>query len=69
MALPGYRWGPFSHHQNKGSLNRLLARGVPSGDIKQLIGGVWLITIELIQQGMTHCARLECQDDISINHP
>jgi hypothetical protein len=41
-------YGCFHVAQDEGSPNRLLARGVPGGDIKQLLGGVWVITTELM---------------------
>jgi hypothetical protein len=79
-ALPGTLGGRFgrcgpvaapSHFpiaQNKDNPNRLLARGVPGGDIKQLLDGVWLITAELIHQGMTHHAGPKHRDDVSVGH-
>jgi hypothetical protein len=59
VAAPSH----FPIAQNKDNPNRLLARGVPSGDIKQLLDGVWLITTELIHQGMTHHAGPKHRDD------
>jgi hypothetical protein len=52
--------GHFPIAQNEGNPNRLLARGMPGGDIKQLLGGVRLITGELLHQGTTHRADSEC---------
>jgi hypothetical protein len=40
-----------------------------SGDIQQLLGGTRLIPSKLLDQGMTHLAGLEFQDDVSIGHP
>jgi hypothetical protein len=40
--------------------NRLLARGVPGGDVKELLRGLQLFTAELVQQGSSGHARLEC---------
>jgi hypothetical protein len=42
--------------QNKISPNRLLTEGLPCGNIKHLLGGVRMTTIELMHQGMTCCA-------------
>jgi hypothetical protein len=55
-ALNGaFRWwcspvtrGCFRMAQYKGGPNRLLTRGVPSGDVEQIFGGFWLITSELM---------------------
>jgi hypothetical protein len=55
--------------KNKCSPNGLLTRGMPSGDIKKLLGGVQLITVELMHQGMTYSNRTECGDDVSAGHP
>jgi hypothetical protein len=38
----------FPITQNKDDPDRLLAKGVSDGDIKQLLGGVWLIPTELM---------------------
>jgi hypothetical protein len=56
--------GCFPVAQNEGSPNCFLARCVPGSDIKQLLGGVRLITIELMHQGTSHHIRLERRDDV-----
>jgi hypothetical protein len=45
--------------RNKGSPNCLLTEGMLGGDIKQPLGGVWLIMAELMHQGIAHCAKPE----------
>jgi hypothetical protein len=37
-------------------------------DVDQLLGSFWLFTTELVNQGATHRAILECRDDIGIGH-
>jgi hypothetical protein len=44
----------------------LLARGVPSGNVEQLLRGLWLITAELMHQGSVVCAGPEHGDDVGI---
>jgi hypothetical protein len=44
--FPGATEDHFPIVQNKDNPNRLLARGVLGGDIKQLLGGVHLITVQ-----------------------
>jgi hypothetical protein len=56
----------FPITQNKDDPNRLLTRGVPGGDIKQLLGGVRLITAECMHQGPISCAGPEIHDDVSV---
>jgi hypothetical protein len=51
---------------DKNSPDRLLARGMPSGDIEHLLRGPWLIAAELMHQGSAVRVRPECQDDIGI---
>jgi hypothetical protein len=38
----------FHVAQDESGPNRLLARGVPNGNVKWLLGSFWLITIELV---------------------
>jgi hypothetical protein len=45
---------------DKNGSDCLLARGVPGGDIEQLLHGLWLIMAELMHQGSVVCAGLEC---------
>jgi hypothetical protein len=40
--------------------NRLLARGVPGGDVGQLLHGLWLITDELLHWGSAVHSVPEC---------
>jgi hypothetical protein len=44
----------------------LLARGMPSGDVEQLLHGLWLIVTELMHQGLVARARLDCRDDVGV---
>jgi hypothetical protein len=36
--------------------DRLLARGMPCGDVENLLRGIWLVTVELMHQGSAVCA-------------
>ena len=47
--------------------DRLLARGMVRGDVKQVVGGTGLQTAELMDQGLTSCPREERIDDVCIN--
>jgi hypothetical protein len=60
--------GCFQVAQNEGSPNRLLARGVLSGDIKQLFSGTQLITTKIMHQCGARRAGPEHQDDIGVSH-
>jgi uncharacterized protein (DUF3820 family) len=51
-------------HEN--SPDCFLARGVPSGDVEELLHGLWLVTAELVHQGSTVCVRPERRDDIGV---
>jgi hypothetical protein len=44
----------------------LLTRGMPSGNVKQLLRGLWLIMVELMHQGLAIHAKPECRDDVSV---
>jgi hypothetical protein len=57
---PAIIGGRFPIARSKGNPNHLLARGVPGSDVKQVLGGVRLITIELMHQGTTRHAGPEC---------
>jgi hypothetical protein len=42
---------------------------MPGGDIKQLLGGVQLITANLMRQGVARCVGPEYQDEVGVGHP
>jgi hypothetical protein len=65
-VLPGYYEGLFFHGLEQYDLHRLFVTGMPGDDIKQLLGGVRLITAEFIHQGPTGLAGPECRDDIGV---
>ena len=46
--------------------NRLLTEGTVHGDVEQVTGGTGLQTTELVDQGVTGCAR-EHADDVYVN--
>jgi hypothetical protein len=46
--------------------DRLLTRGVPSGDVDQLRCGLWLVMTELMHQGLAVRAGPKCRNDISV---
>jgi hypothetical protein len=39
---------------------------VPGGDVEQLLHGIWLITADLVHQGLIVRAIPECQDDVGV---
>jgi hypothetical protein len=45
--------GRFPAALNKNGSDRLLARGVPGGDVEELLCGLWLVTAELMHDGST----------------
>jgi hypothetical protein len=45
---------------DENSPDRLLARGVPGGNVEELIRSLWLKAAELVHQGPTVHARPEC---------
>jgi hypothetical protein len=60
-GAPRLSLGPaFLSPWTKNSPDRLLARGVPAGDVEQLLRGLWLITVELMHQGSTARVGPEC---------
>jgi hypothetical protein len=48
------------------SPDRFLARGMPSGDVEEFFGGLWLVTAVLVYQGSVVCAGLERRDGIGV---
>jgi hypothetical protein len=44
----------------------LLARGVPGGDVEELLRCLWMFTVELMHQILVGCARLECRYNVGI---
>jgi hypothetical protein len=51
---------------NENGPDRLLARGMPCGDVEKLLRGLWLVTIELLHQGSAVCAGPECRNDVDV---
>ena len=47
--------------------DRLLAGGVVSGDVEQVMGGTGLQAAELVDQGLKGCPREERIDDVRVN--
>ena len=47
--------------------DRLLARGVVSGDVEQVAGGMGFQAAKLVDQGLVGCPGKECADDIHID--
>ena len=45
----------------------LLTRGVVSGDVEQVVGGMGLQAAKLVNQGLTGHPREECADDVHID--
>ena len=48
--------------------DRLLARGVVRGNVEQVIGGMGLHRVELVDQGLVGCPREECADDVRVDN-
>jgi hypothetical protein len=48
--------------------DHLLTRGVPDGDVEELLHRLWLIAAELMHQGSPVCAGPEHRDDVSVVH-
>jgi hypothetical protein len=46
--------------------DHLLARGMPCGDVENLLRGLWLVMVELMHQGSAVCAGLEHRNDVGI---
>ena len=47
--------------------DRLLARGVVSGDVEQVMGGMGFQSSKLVDQGLTGRPREECTNDVRVN--
>ena len=45
----------------------LLAGGVVRGNLEQVVGGTWLHTAELVDQGLAGCLREERADDVRVD--
>jgi hypothetical protein len=58
--------GCFPVVLNKNGPDCLLARGMPGGNVEELLCGLWLVTAELMHQGSVVCAGLEHQDDVGV---
>jgi hypothetical protein len=63
---PTIVWGrlPAALHEN--GPDRFLTRGVPGGNVEELLRGLWLVTVELVHQGLAVCARPERRDDVDV---
>ena len=48
--------------------DRLLVRGVVSGDVEQVVGGMGLQRAELMDQGLTCCPIEEHAADVRVNN-
>jgi hypothetical protein len=51
---------------DKNGPNHVLTRGVPGGNVEQLIHGLWLIAAELMHQALVVHAVPECRDDVGV---
>jgi hypothetical protein len=51
---------------HKDSPDRLLARGVPYGDVKELLHDIWLFTAEIVHQGLAGHVRPEHQYNVGV---
>ena len=47
--------------------DRLLARGMVSGDAEQVVGGTRLQAAKLVDQGLAGCPREECANDVRVD--
>ena len=45
----------------------LLTRGVVSGDVEQVTGGMGLQAAKLVDQGLAGCLGEECADDVRVD--
>jgi hypothetical protein len=48
--------------------DRLLSRGVPGGDVEQLLHGLWLVMAELMHLGSIVHAGPECRDEVGVTN-
>jgi hypothetical protein len=39
---------------------------MPFGDVEKLLRGLWLVTTELLHQGLAVCAGPECRNDVDV---
>jgi hypothetical protein len=51
--------GRFPAALNKNGPGHLISRGVPGGNVEELIRDLWLVMSELMHQGLTVCVRPE----------
>jgi hypothetical protein len=51
---------------DENSPDHLLTRGMPGGNVEQLLRGLWLIVTKLVHQALGAHAGPECQDDVSV---
>ena len=47
--------------------DRLLGRGMVSGDVEQVAGGTGLQAAKLMDQGLAGCPGEECADDVHVD--
>jgi hypothetical protein len=68
------RWGPAINgcracfNQSEGGPDSLLARGVSGCNVEKHLGGLWLLTVELVNQRTARSAIPESRDDVSVSH-
>jgi hypothetical protein len=58
--------GCFPAALNENSPDHLLTRGMPGGDVEELLCVFWLVMAELMHQGSAVCAGPEHRDDVGI---
>jgi hypothetical protein len=51
---------------DKDDPNRLLTRGMPGGDVEELLRALWLVTTELMHYGSIVHVRPQCWDDVDV---
>jgi hypothetical protein len=65
-CAPTSAWGHLPAALQKNGPDCFLARGVPGGNVEELLNGLWLVTTELVHQGSTVCVRPERRDDVGV---
>jgi hypothetical protein len=67
LGLPlDRRQGPLPAGLQENGPDRLLTRGMPSGNVEDLLHGLWLVAVEIMHLGSTVHVRPEHRDDVGV---
>ena len=67
LRVPAFFSANFGVNTIEDHSDRLLARGMAGGDVEELLGGLWALTSQLMDQRLTGGPRQESSYDVGID--